>query len=306
LANPATVINSKTKFQRNYVFTATGPRFVTPLVISTPFTIEFDIQRNSYTSTNLAHLRLYNISLYNRNLLTLDQFENSLADAIYITLSAGYGAGPYYPAVFIGNAQRAYSIREGTNFITVIDGFAAGLAYQLATSSVSWLRGQSYGAVIAELLNDLSNYGVAPGVINSTILAQTFDKGGSLSGNTIDLLRQLTNKNFFIDNGKANILLPGDAIANGPPILVNAQSGLLQTPIKENTYILWDMLFEPGLNIGNLIDLESSTGVNIYNGIHKVIGIQHKGMISSAVSGDAITSLQAEAGVFNSLIGTGK
>jgi hypothetical protein len=302
--NPA-VRTTQTKFQRNYIFTATGPRFQSPLVISTPFTIEFDIQRNDYTSTNFAHIRLYNISLYNRNLLTLDQFENTLADAIYITLNAGYGPGPYWPAIFLGNAQRAFSVREGTNFITEITGFSAGLAYQLATSSVAWTRGQSYGAVIAELFNDLSDYGVTPGVVNPTILAQTFDKGGSLSGNTIDILRQLTNKNVFIDNGKINILLPNDILVKGPPTLINAQSGLLGTPIKENAYISWDMLFEPSLNIGDSVDLQSSTGVNVYNGIHRILGVQHKGMISSAVSGDAITSLQAEAGTFNSLDGTG-
>jgi hypothetical protein len=79
------------------------------------------------------------------------------------------------------------------------------------------------------LINDLVPYGVSKGIVSAAIASGNLSKGQSYSGNTIDLLRELSNNNFFVDNLKANILSATDAIG-GNEVTINAASGLLGTP----------------------------------------------------------------------------
>jgi hypothetical protein len=50
------------------------------------------------------------------------------------------------------------------------------------------------------------------------------------------------------------------------------------------------MIFEPRFLIGQALALESFTEKN-FNGVYKVIGVKHKGVISDSVCGNAITSV---------------
>lgn len=50
------------------------------------------------------------------------------------------------------------------------------------------------------------------------------------------------------------------------------------------------MLFEPRLTIGQQVQLQSQTN-RIFNGMYKVMGFEHSGMISPAVGGDCKSSV---------------
>ena len=50
------------------------------------------------------------------------------------------------------------------------------------------------------------------------------------------------------------------------------------------------MIFEPRLQIGQFIDIQSKTET-IYNGTYKVIGIEHSGTISDSQSGTCKTKV---------------
>lgn len=292
-------MNSGVKFGRNYSLTATSLKFALPIQFGSPFTLEFDITRSSYSSSNVAQLRLYNLSSYYRNLLTHDQNDPAQSTAIQVTLNAGYGPGPYWPIVFKGNTTRAYSVRQGVNFITVLECFDGGLAYANAYTTRQFSAGQDILQVYDALISDLAPFGVSTGAV-STYLG-TLARGVSFSGNTIDILRELSNGNFFIDNLAANVLSQSDAIG-GDSVVINAASGLLGTPIKENQILRFSILFEPRIVIGTLVNLQSITASNVYNGPHKVVSVHHRGMISAAVSGDAITELEVQSGIFNTIM----
>jgi len=292
------ISNNIRKFGLNYRLTIQGPGV--DLVIEMPFTVEFDISRNNYPSTNEAKIRVYNLSQKHRDQILFDQYVGQflppdVPQILFVTLQAGYGPGPNWPVVFTGNIIRAYSVREGVNFITNIEAFDGGAAFGNARSTINYPSGTLQSSVIASLIADLAPYGVSQGAISASY-DYKLTKGGAYSGNTIDLLRDLTHTNFFIDNLKANAILPTECLA-GDILVIDSSFGLLNTPIKQETFIELDILFEPRLAIGSQVNLESSTA-QTYNGIQQVSSIHHHGVISLAVSGEAVTRVGLQKGVF--------
>lgn len=269
------------KFGRNYqlsVQTADGGI----LPITLPFTVEFDITRNTLTSANVCQLRLYNLSLLHRNQIRFNSSNYGQHRAI--EFRAGYGANP--PVVFTGNISQAWSVREGVNFITQIECFDGGFAFANGVTNTEFPAGTPQKAVISSLAETLPFTSVGavgdyPGQLT---------RGNSYSGNTTDLLRELSGGGFFIDNGKANVLGTNEYLESVSGItLIDSQSGLLGTPVLEETVVRFDMLFEPGLNAGQKILLDSITESN-FNGDYKVTGVKHRGIISETVCGAAITT----------------
>lgn len=283
------------KYDRKYKLTLQGVGL--DLTIALPFTIDFDIQRNNYSSVNYASIRIYNLSQIHRNQIIHDQYDYSPFNILKVTLQAGYGDGPQWPVIFSGNATRAWSVRQGVDFITTIQAFDGGDAYQNAVSNIQVPAGTAQRDVMLALLGDLLPYGVSIGAVSE--FDGSLAKGASYSGNTISLVRELSNGNLFIDNLRANILKPGDVIA-GEILTINAQSGLLGTPVKEQQFLLLEMLFEPRVAVGTQVLLQAATA-ETYNGYHEVVGTQHRGTISAAVCGDAITFLQLRAGTFDEI-----
>lgn len=302
-------MNNGVKFQRNFILTASSDQFIGQLQIGYPFTLEFDIKRDNYSASNYAQIRLYNLSEYHRNLLLKDQNTQGaqFTGVLNVTLNAGYGPGPYWPVIFKGNVTRGYSVREGVNWITNLECFDGGLAFANATihgANGQFPSGTSYKQIFEQFVNQsLVPYGVSLGAISDYFAQKVTSKGQSFSGNTVELLDELSNHNFFIDNLNANIFLSSEALSQQNPVVLNAQSGLLETPVREQSILLVKMLFEPRLVIGSVIKLDSITAVNVYNGNYKVISVHHRGTISAAVSGEAITEVGLQNSNILTLIG---
>lgn len=251
------------------------------LTVAPPFTVEFDITRNILTSANVSSIRVFNLSQNHRNQIRKNV--NDYGDLRQITLTAGYGSN--LPVVFTGNITQAWSVREGTNVITQIESYDGGFAFANGFTNQQFPAGTPVSSIITSLAGSLP--GVSVGAIGS--YPGTISRANSYSGTTTDLLRELTGGGFFIDNGKVNCLGDSECLV-GEIQLINSASGLLGTPVREQTILNFDMLFEPRLVIGQQIQLQSITEAN-FNGFYKVISIKHRGMISEAVCGDAITSV---------------
>ncbi len=253
------------------------------ILVEPPLTIEFDIQRNTFGSANSAHFRIYNLSAANRNKIFKPQMDT--AQLKQIQLQAGYGGNK--PIIFNGTISEAWSVREGNNFITNIHCYDVGEAFSNGFTNSNFPSGTSTETILSSLVKSLP--GVEVGVIGS--YPDESVRGVSLSGNTTELLRDLSGDGFFIDNGKGNCL--GDAeCLRGSILVINSESGLLGTPLLEGgVFVIVEMLFEPRIIVGQRIHLDSSTLQN-YNSDYKVVGIHHRGMISESVCGDAITTLK--------------
>lgn len=270
------------KFNRNYEISV-QTRSGDTLSIKPPFTIEFDITRNTLTSANVCQVRLYNLSLVHRN-----QIRRNASD--YgppfqgIELKAGYGNN--LPVIFTGNISQAWSVREGTNFITQIECYDGGFAFNNGTVSLQFPANTSQDTIIRAIAAQLPHTSV--GSIGS--YPGTTTRGTSYTGNPAQILAELTGGGFFIDKSKVNALGTDEYIPNPNGLLViNARSGLLGTPVLEQTICRFDIIFEPTLNVGNVVQLVSATEIN-FNGLYKVTAVKHRGMISEAVCGTVITT----------------
>ncbi len=277
------------KFGRNYhlkIGVASG----TPIEITLPFTIEFDITRNTLTSANVCQIRIYNLSAVNRNQIRFNASDYGQFRAI--ELRAGYGQ-TNLPIIFTGNISQAWSVREGVNFITQIECYDGGFAFVNGKISQPFAAGTTYRSAIKGMAETLPN--VTVGAIGNFADLTGNDKlvrGNSYSGNTMKILGEQTGGAAFIDLGRFNALKTNEFIAGaevGGLGLINSKSGLLNTPVLEHTIVRFDMIFEPSLVVAQRIRLDSLTKNN-FNGDYKVTAIKHRGMISEAVCGNVVTT----------------
>ncbi len=278
------------KYDRNYsLFISRNSNPSEFLNIRRPFTLEFDITRNTLTSANVCKIRIYNLGLKNRNEILKDQFDSNINKQVI--LHAGYGDVPSFPLIFSGNITRAWSFREGkNNFISTIEAFDGGNAFVNARTNpnLSWPAGTTYQTIIEQLVDSLSVFGIKRGNIGT--FPGSISRGYSPETGVVDTLVRLTGGAFFIDNGIANCLQSNEVFQDEQIQVISSASGLLGTPIREQTLLTFEMLFEPNIRMGQVVKLDSITGAN-YNAQYKVVAIQHKGMISDAVCGDAITKV---------------
>lgn len=281
------------KFGRNYELNIQTQRSTT-LTVALPFTIEFDITRNVLSSANTSSIRVYNLSQNNRNQVRKNVTD--YGDLRLISLRAGYGSN--LPIIFSGNISHAWNVRESNNFITQVDSFDGGFAFANGFTQESFPSETPQQTVVETLLNNLDQQGVSFGAVGN--IQGVLSRGNSYSGPTTSLLKELSGGGFFIDNQKSYVLSDNEALPARGISVINAQSGLLGTPILEQTILHFDMIFEPRLIIGQVIKLDSLNPV-VPNGDYKVVSLKHRGMISDAVCGDAITSV----GLFSPLSGTG-
>lgn len=276
------------KFLRNYVLTVQTQNGDN-LTIAPPFTIEFDITRNTLTSANVCSIRIYNLSQNNRNAIRFNIMDTG--DFRAVELRAGYGETQNLPVIFSGNITQAWSVRESVNFITAIECFDGGFAFANAETNVVFPSGTAQLTVLQTLAGSLPN--VSLGAIGS--YPGSLSRGAAIAGSTTDQLATISGGGFFIDNGKAHVLGDSECL-EGEMLVINSSSGLLGTPVREQTILNFDMIFEPRLIVGQKIQLDSGTGAN-FNGFYKIISLKHRGMISQAVCGDAITSVGMFYGV---------
>jgi hypothetical protein len=254
------------------------------LTVEPPFTLEFDITRNTLTSANVCSFRILNLSLKHRNKIRFNSYDSNNFRSI--AFFAGYGDN--MPMCFNGNITQAWSVREGVNFVSQIESFDGGYAFVNAKADglSPFPAGTLKKTVITALASSLPN--VSIGAIGN--FPGTIDRGFSGSGNTVKLLAELTGGGFFIDNGKVFCLNRSETV-DGSISVINSQTGLLGTPVREKTFLSFDMLFEPRLQAGQQIILDSTTAPGNYNGVYKVVSVKHRGVISDAVCGEAITTV---------------
>jgi len=294
------------KFIRNYALAVTLSEGDL-IIIKPPFTVEFEIVRNDFSSANYSSIRIYNLGEKTRSQIRVDSWD--IASFKKVLFQAGYlnpsNLSPVIaqtksnlPVIFSGIIQRAWSVREGVNFITQMENYDGGEAFQLARTNTQFTSKTPNDTVINNLVDSLKSNGVTKGAVGNNF-GGTTSRGKSYTGNTCDLLSDLTNGGFFIDNQKAYCLTDDEALDVGDLLVINSQTGLLGTPVREQSRVHLDMIFEPRIQIGQQVKVESQTEKNNFNGFYRVVAVHHKGMISEAVCGDAITTLTLLPGTFS-------
>lgn len=290
-----------TKFGRNYYLQVqdTNQPFSsaissTNIVIEPPFTIEFDVIRKLYTAANLATIRIYNLSAEHRNILRKDLIDQGLQRTVI--LKVGYGDALY--TILTGTVTQCWSVREQNNFITEIMAMDIGYANINAQTSMQFAAQTPQKSIIAQLMDSLGDFGISSGAIGD--YSDTTSRGTSYSGSTLDIIAGITGGGSFVDNGVIHALNDNEALATNPVPIINSQTGLLGTPRREDWTWVFNMILEPSLIIGQLVQIDSTSEMSGLNQQYRVSGLQHRGTISDAVCGDAITTVTVQAPISGS------
>jgi hypothetical protein len=273
------------KINRGYLLRAQGEdnNFVE---VRRPFTIDFDIQQNSNSKVKFANFKIYNIGADKRISLRLDIKSGSKRDCLF---SAGYGNQS--PLVFHGSVLRGWSHRQGTNWITELmctDSFDVGASVRLQVENGTFPAGTLIKTIIESMIKSLSRIGIKRGAVGD--FPGSIDRANSYTGNVIQILDKLTSGGFYISNGFAYALNDNECLL-GPIKVISPASGLLGTPTREYTNIHLDVLFEPGLKMGQRVQILSTTGDADVNQVWKVNSISHRGTISEAECKSVITTV---------------
>ena len=254
------------------------------LELGLPFSVDFNIVRNTLSSANVATFRIYNLNETNRRRIAKDRYDFDLFKKILFV--AGYNDD--VPTCFNGSVTRCYSVRQGTNVITTIEAFDAGYAYANATlKDAQYPSGTLRRSIVEDMILKLKDFGVEKGTIGN--IEGSISRGNSYDGPIIKTLAELTGGAFFIDNGKAHVLRENET-KTGSLQVIKSSSGLIDTPIRENATIEFNIIFEPRLVIGQKIILDSVINPDI-NQAYKITSLSHQGMISSSVAGTAKTKV---------------
>lgn len=252
-------------------------------VITNPFTIKFSVNRTLFADVNSMDIEIYNLSPNTYNKLFYDMYGNKFRTVI---LEAGY-QGQELSIIFIGDVWSCYTSRQGSDIVTKMHAFVGlkSLQAQIDMTLSGINRNEVLRAAAKAMNMDIEIYSGENTKINRPV---------SLSGNAMAVIEKYSNSVPFIDNNKIKILDNEDAIKGGV-VLIHDSSGLLGVPSREDALLTVNMIFEPRIIIGQIIEIQSRIAPQ-FDGQYKVYGIKHEGTISDAVAGNCTTTLQMLVG----------
>ena len=252
-------------------------------IIENPVTIEFSVNRTLFAEVNTLDAEIYNLTPDTYNRLFFDYFNCKYRTVI---LEAGYETTGL-STIFIGDMWSCYTRRQGSDIITKMH-CIVGLKSLQQNTDVT-LGGITRDKVLAQVADDM--------LLKLEIYSgenKKFSRDVSISGNSMKVAQQYSDNSAFIDNGKLIILDDNDAI-KGDVVLINDESGLLGVPQHEDAILSVDIVFEPRIIVGQIIEVNSRIHP-MFNGQYKVYGIKHEGLISGAEAGKAHTTLEMLVG----------
>lgn len=270
-----------------------------------PLTLELDVTRAMFQGLGEGVFRIFNLNESTRRDIYQDW--NDQGSYRQVILRAGYRSwatvyGPpnpngvqnlqSLPLIFSGNIMKAASQREGSSWVTTVTAWDGGHA--CSQSDVNTPLAPSIGTTqqFAQLIQAMGST-VAVGYIDPNLNSDLL-RGVSLVGSPWNKIQQMANALYataFIDLGKVYVISNGSYIPDltGGLDIISSSTGLLDTPMKQNTKIEFPIIFEPRLKIGQQVILQSIETVN--NGSYAIAGLDHVGTISDAVGGNLRTTV---------------
>lgn len=280
----------RTKFGLNYKITiqidpiagATEPssQFNNAIVIEPPFTIDFNIHRSINATVNSMVLKIYNLSKTHQSDIFQDRFNPSRKQ---IRVEMGY-LSTGLSTVFVGDIFEANSAREGTDIITTIDARDGYFDTIKTIVNVTMKKDQTLQEIIIYLAQQFPNTKI--GNITDSVGTTPYPREFVLEGNVYKQIEDLVGANptiqQFIDLEVINIVGINEVVINPNFQLLDASTGLIQTPRRDQSFLTVRTLLEPRIIINQNVTVKSEI-LTQYNGNYKVLGITHRGIISGSV-----------------------
>ena len=252
-------------------------------VVTSPITIHFNVKKELFKSINSGRIEIYNLDLETQTYIYQDKLLLEQGTDKKVELMAGYGNT--LTTCLQGRIQECYSERVGTDMVTTIDVIDTDILNQHA--SVTFEAGTTRQEAINYLYSQMPNLKVG----ETGQFGGIFNTPTTFSGNAFYVINQVTGGHTFIDNGVINSLNDNEVLSNYGVYLIQSDTGLLGTPKRREAVLEVEMLFEPTIRMGQLVEIKSETQSQ-FNGQFKVVGIEHDCVISGSTGGKRTTKLQ--------------
>lgn len=278
-------MNLQNKFQCHYrlILQWVEDDKVGQAIVSDPITINFNIKKALFQSTNTATITIYNLDAGTRESMYQDRLLFNTIKEKSVTLLAGYGET--LTTCLFGHVQQCYSERVGTDMVTTIDVIDPDILTQY--TSVTFDAGTTFKEAINYLTSQFPN--LKQGEVGS--FEGEFKTPTVFDGNSFSAINELTGGHTFIDNGILNTLNDNECLSNYGAYLIQSDTGLLGTPKRYDAVLEIEMLFEPSIRLGQMVEIVSETQSR-FNGQYKVVGLEHNCTISGATAGTRTTKIQ--------------
>lgn len=251
-------------------------------VIGYPLTINFNIERNTFASANTGRFSIYNLSPATRNSEAFFQDRFYTEKTKYVTFKAGYNGNLI--TCFRGYILQSYSRREGVDVITDMECLDMGTS-QYDYINITFEAGTTKKDALKNVIQNCE--GLSLGYIGT--LEGEYKTPVTLTGDPLSVLNQITEGHTFIDNGVVHTLQNNEALDIGVTIL-NANTGLINTPQRRGAEIIATSIFNPNIQVGQLLNIKDPIQTS-FDGTYLVCGFNHSGTISGAVAGQRTTTI---------------
>lgn len=239
--------------------------------------IAFSVKRTLTKEPNPAKIQIYNLSQESRT-----KFQ---AQDAAVILSAGYQES--FAQIWSGSLRTVSHVRQGPDWVTKVDGGDG--EHLLRTGRYS--RSYKAGTPIATVITDVATAtGLGLGNLQQQLAAANFPggltqyaKGISVQGlaaTTLQDLLQSAGFTYSIQDGKIQVLAPGQSLTGGQIFSLSSSSGLLGSPEvceegkkTKKKVLKAKMLLNPLIVPGCNVNLDS---LNV-KGNYRVEKVEHKG-----------------------------
>jgi len=257
------------------------------ITIKPPVTFVMEVQRDMRAAVNNASLTIYNLAPNTRNHIYKDLY--TFTQRWQMSIVAGYGETELYE-IFRGNIEEAYSLKQGPDWVTTIKAYDGSYQIKAGFANETIAKGVDLAGQIERVVHTMPE--MLMGVLGAPAKGAAAPRGQVLTGNSYDVIQDLTGNHAFID-GETLYVLGDDEVLSGDAFILQGENSFT-TPKRRDTYLETDTLFSPEIRIGHYCELRSSDPR--YDGQYQVFGIKHAATFGESLSGDAITTVSLNAG----------
>lgn len=266
------------RFNRDYELTI-QTELERAIVVRPPFDISFNADKSTDKSLNKMNVRVFGLSESNQLAIVKNAQEKKNFE---VSLKVGYVGS--IETIFKGYVNIGERSRQGADLPITMECIDGGFDARFSFTSKT-VQGKS---PIDAILEDMPN--IRKGKITTQ---KKLIRPRVLVGNSWKLIREnLNGEQYFIDNGQLNILKSNEVINSFVPV-VQASTGLLSTPSREESKVTFQTTMNPSLKVGGLCELNSIYAPAL-NGIYKINTIGYDGEYNGSSWMQTVTCILAK------------
>jgi hypothetical protein len=229
--------------------------------------VKFSIEHTHDKKPNRANISVYNLNPTHRNQVLAGKYKK-------IALSVGYGTLDAVRLLYSGQISKPRVERDDLDFVLSMQCDDGATDYRNSVMNVTLAAGSTHSDVVNQCIQTMPN--VSPGVVGIDNDV-TLTRGRTCYGMTRQTLSQVSDHHdadWSVQNGRL-IILKSDYCQPGEAVLLNQDSGMINSPKATDNGLEVSCLLRPEIEVGGLIRIDSI--VDDYDGDYKVVAIRSSG-----------------------------